>query len=396
MEIVYLIKYGELALKGGNRRLFERRVCEDIREKLSGIELKLQRERGRLYLYPPEEAGGEQPAGGAPARKIEAGLARTFGIVSFARSYVVDQDIGEIEKAACTLAEELRGSRGNRFKVEARRSDKSFPYGSYDIACILGDRLRGSFPALVVDLHHPDWIVQVEVRRRVYVYGPQLRAPGGLPLGSSGKGLLLLSGGIDSPVAGYLMGKRGLRIDGIYFHTPPYTSEQAREKVQRLAGILSGYATGMRLFVAPFTDVQLRINEGAARKERTLLVRAAMMHIAEQLARRSGASCLITGESLGQVASQTVESLHFTGSRTSLPVFRPLIGLDKEEIIRLSRQIGTYETSILPYADCCTLFAPEHPLVRPRLARMARSFESLEIAGLLEKAAREAACLEVA
>jgi len=381
MDSLYLIKYGELTLKGKNRGEFVNRLREDIRRKFQTMPIRLRKEWGRLYLYPPEGKKVEEYA-----RTIETILARTFGIVGFAKSFVVPQDLEEIKKASIVLAEELRADKGGRFKIEARRSDKSFPHSSYQICCTLGDHLRSRFPDLKVDMNRPDWILQIEVRSRVYIYGPQIEAPGGLPLGVSGRGLLLLSGGIDSPLAGYLMAKRGLALDAVYFHTPPYTSEQAREKVQVLARILSGYITGLRLWVVPFTPIQLRINELARKETTTLLVRAAMMAIADRLAHLHGHDCLVTGESLGQVASQTVQSMHFTESYTQLPMFRPLIGMDKEEIIRGARDIGTYETSILPYEDCCTLFAPEHPEVRPRVDRMVSAFRSLGMEELIRAA----------
>ncbi len=386
MESLYLLKYGELSLKGGNRKEFELHVCRDIKSKLPDLDFKLQRVWQRLYLRPATDCSEDRCR-----RKIEQALARTFGIVGFAKSYVTAKDIEEIEEAAALLTQSLIKQGGIRFKIEARRSDKSFAYSSYDIACTLGDRLRRRFPQLIVDLKHPDWLIQVEVRKKVYVYGPDIKSPGGLPLGSSGSGLLLLSGGIDSPVAGYLMAKRGLHIDAVYYHTPPYTSEQSVQKVQELARALSLFATGLRLFVVPFTDIQLAVNRYAKKGETTLLVRAAMIRIAEILARREDYDCLITGESLGQVASQTVSSMHFTGSNTNLPVFRPLVGLDKEDIIRLAREIGTYETSILPYEDCCTLFAPQHPVVRPDFRRMVHSFEALHLEELIDSAAQTAA-----
>jgi thiamine biosynthesis protein ThiI len=384
MDSLYLIKYGELSLKGKNRGDFESRLREDIRCKFEAMPIRLRKEWGRLYLYPPAQPSLEESAG-----TIEKILARTFGIVGFAKALVVSQDIEKMKTACTVLAGELIKSRGRRFKIEARRSDKSFAHSSYQICCILGDHLRSRYPDLKADMNRPDWVLQVEVRSRVYLYGPQIKAPGGLPCGASGRGLLLLSGGIDSPVAGYLMAKRGLALDAVYFHTPPYASEQAREKVQQLAGILSGYITGLRLWVVPFTAIQLKIN-GLARKEATtLLVRAAMMTIADRLARRHDHDCLVTGESLGQVASQTVQSLHFTGSYTQLPLFRPLIGMDKEEIIRAAQDIGTYQTSILPYEDCCTLFAPQHPEVRPKVDRMVSAFRSLGLEELIRAAVDE-------
>jgi len=246
-----------------------------------------------------------------------------------------------------------------------------------------------------VDLHRPDWVLNVEIRDRAYLYGAEQAAPGGLPLGSSGKGLLLLSGGIDSPVAGWLMGKRGLAVDAVHFHTPPYTSQKAKEKAVTLARILSEYLWKIRLFAVPFTPVQLRIRERAPAEESTLLIRACMVQAAETVARRERHACLISGESLGQVASQTLPSLSFTGSRTTLPLLRPLIGMDKEEIVALARRLGTFETSILPYADCCSLFSPPHPLVKPDFGRMSLSFEALEIEPLLAEAVAESEVIEI-
>jgi thiamine biosynthesis protein ThiI len=386
MQRVYLVKYGELSLKGQNRRQFESRVEAEIRRKLPGLEMRFQRERGRLYVQVPE---GQEKA-------LEAALGRTFGIVGFAASLVVPQDMEAVRAAAGALADALAAQRGSRFKIEARRADKSFPQSSYQIACLLGDDLRARIPGLTVSLRHPDWTLNVEVRRQVYLYGPPLPGPGGLPLGASGRGLLLLSGGIDSPVAGYLMGKRGLHIDAVYFHTPPYTSEQALDKVRRLAAILSGYLTDLALYVASFTELQLHISRNARPEQMTLLMRAAMFRVAERLAHRIGSRCLVTGESLGQVASQTVESLHFTGSQSRLPVFRPLIGMDKEEIIGLARRLGTFDTSIEPYLDCCALFSPAHPLIRPKLERMLAVLDGLQIDALVEKTAAASAALSLA
>jgi thiamine biosynthesis protein ThiI len=377
-QTLYLIKYGELQLKGENRGQFERRLCANIRRAL-GADSELQRRHGRLLLRSP----AAQPA-------VRRALEHTFGIVGFSRALQVGKDPAALDAAALELAPALSAEHGPRFKIEARRSDKSFALDSYGIACRLGQLLRERVPGLVVDLHHPDWVLNVEVRERAYLYGPPSPAPGGLPVGSSGRGLLLLSGGIDSPVAGWLLAKRGLCVDAVYFHTPPYTSDQALEKVRQLRRILSEYLGAMRLFVVPLTALQLRIRERAPREQSTLLIRACMVRAADSLARREGCGCLISGESLGQVASQTLPSMSFTGSMTGLPLLRPLIGMDKEEIVALARRIGTFETSVLPYPDCCTLFAPPHPLVRPNQERMMASFAALEAGGLLEQALREA------
>jgi thiamine biosynthesis protein ThiI len=379
MQSLYLIKYGELQLKGQNRGQFERRLCANIRRALGG-DAELERRHGRLLL---------RSTAAAPA--VRRVLERTFGIVGFSRALQVDKDPAQLSAAALELAPGLAAEHGQRFKIEARRSDKSFPLDSYGIACQLGALLREKVPGLVVDLHHPGWVLNVEIRERAYLYGPPSPAPGGLPVGSSGRGLLLLSGGIDSPVAGWLLAKRGLSVDAVYFHTPPYTSGEALQKVRQLCRILSEYLGAMRLFVVPFTALQLRIRERAPLEQSTLLIRACMVRAADCLARREGHGCLISGESLGQVASQTLPSLRFTGGMTGLPLLRPLIGMDKEEIVTLARRIGTFETSVLPYPDCCTLFAPPHPLVKPDQERMLASFAALEAEELLEQALRETA-----
>jgi thiamine biosynthesis protein ThiI len=383
VQSLYLIKYGELTLKGGNRGKFERRLCANIRHQLADPGASLDRRKGRLYLRT-----------GVDPRAVRRALAHTFGIVAFSEALQTEKEIDAIRAAALQLAEGLAALTGKRFKIEARRSDKSFALDSYGIACDLGELLRTRLPGLIVDLHRPDWVLNVEIRDRAYLYGPASAAPGGLPLGSSGKGLLMLSGGIDSPVAGYLMGKRGLQVDAIYFHTPPYTSEQARDKVVAIRRILSEYLLGIRLFVVPMTAVQMRIRERAPAEETTLLIRACMVKVAEAVALRAGYGCLISGESLGQVASQTLPAMRFTGGMASLPVLRPLIGMDKEEIVAQARRIGTFETSILPYPDCCTLFAPVHPLVRPDHERMLASFAALEVEPLLEQARQEMERLE--
>jgi thiamine biosynthesis protein ThiI len=378
MELLYLLKYGELSLKGGNRRRFENQLCNNIKEKLKSLPFELIRKWGRLYVRSDAEA--------APG--VEAALGRTFGLVSFSRALRVEKKMPVLQEAAAELAGQLL-ARGKRFKVEARRSDKGFPLDSYGVARELGAYLLSRYADLQVDLTRPDWIMNVEIREAAYLYGPETKAPGGLPLGSSGRGLLLLSGGIDSPVAGYLMGKRGLRLDAVYFHTPPFTSEKALDKVKQLSKLLARYFTHINLYVVPFTAAQMRIGERARPEETTLLMRTAMVKIADRLARMHKYICLVSGESLGQVASQTAESMRFTASQTDFPVFRPLIGLDKEEIIRLARKIDTFTTSTLPYQDCCTLFSPPHPLTRPALQRMLTAYASLQIDGLLEEAAQK-------
>lgn len=384
--LLYLIKVGEIALKGENRSYFEARLRRNIRDQLRGIDCSVSGGNGRFYLrLKPED---EQWARGR--------LRAVFGITSYSKTLRVAKEIETIRKSALAMVADhdpplLNGS----FKVEARRTDKQFPLRSYDIASDLGAALLEEFPGLSVDVHRPDWTLNVEIREQAYLYVDRTDGPGGLPVGTAGRGVLLLSGGIDSPVSGYLMAKRGLKITAVYFHAYPYTSEEARTKVETLASLLAPYLGGVKLYVVPFTTPQMRIKERGAEEEVTLLMRACMMRIATMIAARERAACLVTGEALGQVASQTLESMRFTGSATDLPVFRPLVGMDKEEIIALARKIGTFETSILPYEDCCTIFSPRHPLIRPDYGRMTASLAALEIDDLLAEAAAEAAVVRL-
>ncbi len=380
-ETLFLVKYGEIALKKGNRGTFIRALRDSIRQRIRDENVSVFETWHRIYV----RCGPENVA------EISDALSRTFGVVSFCRALKTGKTIEEIEEAAAALARSFVDSgMGPRFKAEVRRADKSFPLRSYDIACRLGDLLLRSIPGLVVDVKNPDWILMVEVRERAYLYGPQTGGPGGLPTGSSGKGLLLLSGGIDSPVAGYMMAKRGLRLEAVYFHSAPFVSEQAREKVQKLARILATYAPGITLHVVDFTPALARIRERAKAEEVTLLMRACMMRVSSSIAARRGAGCLITGESLGQVASQTLEAIGYTGGYSSLPVLRPCIGMNKEEIVAHAERIGTFETSNLPFADCCVLFSPAHPLIRPSAEKMGKTFLGLDIDSILEEAAAKA------
>jgi tRNA uracil 4-sulfurtransferase len=376
-EGLFLVKYGEIALKKRNRGAFVKSLKDSILAKLPALQLSVNETFHRVFVrFDPAEK-----------EAVASALGRTFGVVSFCEAVRVDNDMLAIEAAACRLAERyIAEGQGIRFKAEVRRAEKTFPHTSYEVACRIGEVLLDRFPALKVDVHAPDWVLNVEIRERAYLYGPSRGGPSGLPSGSSGKGLLLLSGGIDSPVAGWMMAKRGMRIEAVYFHSAPFTSEKAREKVETLAGMLDAWAPGIVLHVVPFTPVIARIKEKAKEEELTLLMRACMMRFSTLLAGQSGAMCLITGESLGQVASQTVESMHFTGSLTDLPVFRPLVGMNKEEIIETARKIGTFETSNLPYADCCVLFSPTRPLIHPDARKMLRAYNALDVEGLLGEA----------
>ncbi len=378
-EHLYLIKLGEISLKGQNRNFFERVLRKNIRRRLPQCTLDFQTQKGRMFMR-------AEPATHDDIAEV---LSKTFGIQGFAPAISTEKDISAILAAVDELLAASSPDDAFSFKVTARRSDKQFHLDSYGICCAVGDAVGARYSQASVDLHNPDITISVEIRNRAFIYISSSPGPGGLPVGCAGRGLLLLSGGIDSPVAGFRMAKRGLRQDAIYFHTYPYTSDEARKKVEDLADILKEYIPGLRLFTVPFTAAQLHINRVGKAEEHTLLMRYAMVKIANIVAAQLHASCLVTGESLSQVASQTLESLTFTDSASDLLILRPLIGLDKEEIIRTAQDIGSYETSILPYEDCCTIFSPKHPLVRPDRDEMTERFEKLQIEPLLEEAARK-------
>ena len=378
-ETLYLLKPGEIMLKGKNRSFFERVLKNNLKRVFKNNSPRVEIRSGRFYLslkdVDPKEAEG-------PLRKI-------FGVNAFAKAVITDKDISSIEKTALSLFSRLNPAAGTSFKIKAKRTDKSFPFNSYEIACRLGDVLQDKFPNLTADMTEPDIILTVEGRNKTYLYLDSQRGAGGLPVGVAGRGMLLLSGGIDSPVAGWMMAKRGLKLEGVHFHSYPYTSRDALEKTKKIAGILAQSQTLWNLNIVPFTKIQLFIKKKAPPAESTLLNRACMMKIAHTLALKHEAYSIITGESLSQVASQTQNSLRFTGSMTDLPVFRPLIGLDKEEIIKTAKDIGTYETSILPYEDCCTLFTPKHPMINPEYEAIRDSFHSLNLDTLMEEAVQE-------
>ena len=378
MNRLYLIKIGEIALKGGNRNFFEKRLKKNIKLNLRDVKCTVSGGRGRFFIEAPEDNAAE----------VESALSRTFGIKGFSLVNKLNKDIDLIIEEAVRLAREnIENNEGTRFKIQSRRADKSFPMSSYDISCATGEAILNRVEGTVVDVNNPEWIINIEIRETAYVYGRVKKGPGGLPVGSAGSGLLLLSGGIDSPVAGWLMAKRGLRMDAVYFHTYPYTSDEAKQKVIDLAEILSAHTCGINLYIVPFTDVQLAIKERGFERATTLLMRHAMVKIADRIAKNNGGLALITGEALSQVASQTPESIRYTGSGTDLPVFRPLIGMDKEEIIRIAERIETYKTSILPFEDCCTLFAPEHPITHPDFERLTADFSELGIEEMMTEAA---------
>lgn len=364
-----LVKYAsEITLKGLNRRYFEDLLVTNIRKAI-GKDYKIQKESGRIYIDGYSE-------------ELIDKVRKTFGVISVAVADTTEKDMEKIGETAVKQMKEL--SDVKTFKVESKRSDKSFPLQSLDISRAIGGTVLKNIEGLKVDVHKPDVVLTVEVRDKAYIYSKEYKGVAGMPYGSAGKGVLLLSGGIDSPVAGYMMAKRGLELTCVYYHSHPYTSERAKEKVIDLARKLAQYTGSIKLYVAPFTEIQMEIIEKCPENELTIIMRRYMMQVAEQVAKREKALALITGESLGQVASQTLESMMVTNSDLELPVFRPLVGMDKVDITDISRQIDTYETSILPYEDCCTIFVPKHPKTKPRLYDIRNSEGVLDKEKLIE------------
>lgn len=386
----FLIKYGEIGLKGKNRYKFEDALIRQITIALKQVEgtFLVSKEHGRIYV----DAEGSFDYEDA----VEA-LRHVFGIVSICPVLrFEDRNYETVKRQMCSFVQELYGDTEKSFKVFTRRIDKSYPGSSDQISAELGALLLDAFPKLRVDVHHPDLSLHVEIRDEgVSIYSVTIPGPGGMPVGTNGRATLLLSGGIDSPVAGYMIAKRGVLVDAVYFHAPPYTSERAKQKVVDLARLLARYTGAIRLHIINFTEIQLYIYEQCPHEELTIIMRRYMMRIAERIARRSGSLALVTGESIGQVASQTAESLLATNEVCTLPVFRPLIGFDKQEIVERAEQIGTYETSIEPYEDCCTIFVAKHPVTKPEPARIRRSEEKLEekMGAMLETALRTDECV---
>lgn len=370
--MTYLAKLGELTLKGSNLQEFENLLVQNTKKYLSGLNVKISLRAGRLYIDCEEN----------DSNRVEFCLNHLLGITGWAKTTVCEKSIEGISKAVFELAQKEAERGCKTFKIDSRRSDKSFPLNSYEICC----EAAGDVESIMkVDVHHPDTIIYVEVREKVFVYVDSNSGCRGLPVGSSGKGLLLLSGGLDSPVAGYRMLRRGMKIECCYFHSYPYTSEEAKQKVVTLAQKLSNYGITTYLNVIPFTDVQMKIKENAPQAWTTLMLRVCMMKTANRLAKRCKAKCIITGESVGQVASQTIENMTVTEHFAQLPLLRPLCGMDKEEIIKDSYFIDTYETSILPYEDCCVLFSPRHPVLRGTIEEAEEIYKSLEVEDLIEE-----------
>lgn len=377
-SVIYLVKVGELTLKSGNIKDFEQRLVQNTRLMLDGCKIRIQIRAGRMYVRGPVDS----------APLIEKALHHLIGITGWAKAQQVEKDIESLKAAVLIEAEKAFASGKKTFKIESRRADKTFPFSSYEISRLTGEVVHDK-GILSVNVHNPDVVITVEVREKAFVYGQQNIGNRGLPCGTEGKGLLLLSGGIDSPVAGYRMLRRGMKIDCLYFHSPPYTSPEALEKVENLARRLSLYGIGTRLSIVSFTAVQQRIRESSPSNYGTLLQRMCMMKIANMLCSFIGAKAIITGESLGQVASQTIENLTVTNAYADYPVLRPLIGLDKEEIIATAKTIDTYDISILPYDDCCVLFSPKHPILKAQLQEANEIYKKMDIDELLEKEFKE-------
>ena len=379
MKEVILIKNGELALKGLNRSTFEDVLIKNMKRRLKNLgEFTIRKAQSTIYLEPKDEDFDFQQA-------LER-VSRVFGIAAFSRACVCEKKIEDIlEKSVEYLRESLENIR--TFKVEAKRADKNFPLTSPEICRELGGKLLSEYHHLKVDVHNPDLIVNVEIRDYgAYVRGEQIPGAGGLPVGTAGTASILISGGIDSPVAAWTMAKRGLRLNAIHFASPPYTSARAEMKVKTLLSKVACYSGSINLAIVPFTEIQDEIAKHCPEDYFTLIMRRMMMRIAERIANKEGSLALITGESLGQVASQTLPALVTTDAVANMPVLRPLIGMDKEEIVRISRVIDTFETSILPYEDCCTVFTPKHPKTRPTLLQCEQAESSLNIDELIEKA----------
>lgn len=368
MYKAFLIKYGEIGTKGKNRYLFEDALCRQIRRSLKKVDgtFTVTKEQGRIYV----DIEGEFDYEGA----VEA-LKKVFGILWICPMLQIEDN--GFDDLACKVNEYLKNVYGNEkktFKVDARRARKNYPKNSMEINMDLGEKILDAYPEqFTVDVHKPDFYLNVEIRNKINIYSERIPGPGGMPVGTNGKATLLLSGGIDSPVAGYMIAKRGVIIDAVYFHAPPYTSDRAKQKVVDLAKLVADYSGPINLHVVNFTDIQLYIYEQCPHDELTIIMRRYMMKIAEYFALKEDSLGLITGESIGQVASQTMQSLAVTNEVCTLPVLRPLVGMDKQEIINISEQIGTYETSILPFEDCCTIFVAKHPVTKPNLKQIKKS-----------------------
>ena len=374
-----LLKLGEVVLKGLNRRSFEDKLVSNVRRRLKNCgSFQIYIRQSTIYVEPATDSC-DMEAAYAAARQV-------FGVVSVARAVPCEKTVEAIVETAKTyLAPAFAAAR--TFKVESKRADKHFYLNSIQISQAVGGELAEAFPNVAVDVHEPDLTVYVEIREKhAYVHAPSVPGAGGLPVGMGGHAVSLLSGGLDSPVSSWMMARRGVELEMVHFVSPPYTSQQAQDKVLELARLLTAYCGRMIVHIVPFTEIQEEIRKNCPEEYFTLIMRRFMMRLAEAVAKKAGAKALITGESLGQVASQTMMALGVTEDVTTMPVLRPLIGMDKVEIIRLSREIGTFDTSILPYEDCCTVFTPRHPATRPNLEDVRAAEAALDVDALVAKA----------
>lgn len=387
----FLLKYGEIGLKGKNRYLFEDALVRQIRFALKDVDgnFQVHKSQARIYVDCEGEYDYEDT--------VEH-LQRVFGLVGICPVVrMEDQGFEQLKKDVVAYMDEMYPDKNLTFKVEARRAKKSYPKTSMEINCDLGEAILDAFPETKVDVHKPDVLLNVEVRQEIYVYSQIIPGAGGMPVGTAGKAMLLLSGGIDSPVAGYMIAKRGVGIEATYFHAPPYTSERAKQKVVDLAKIVSRYSGPIKLHVVNFTDIQLYIYDQCPHDELTIIMRRYMMRIAEHFAKKDDCLGMITGESIGQVASQTMQSLAATNDVCTLPVYRPAIGFDKRDIVEIAEKIDTFETSIQPFEDCCTIFVAKHPVTKPNIEVIRRSEEKLaeKIDEMMKTAIETAEIIEV-
>ncbi|MBC8590862.1 tRNA uracil 4-sulfurtransferase ThiI [Wansuia hejianensis] len=378
MEKVISVSMGEIALKGLNRGYFEDQLTSQIRRAIKDIGYeKIYKEQGKIYIE------GEESKFPIMIKRLK----KVFGLVHISPCIRVNKDMDQISKAAILAMKEGKTKTDIKtFKVDTNRADKSFPIKSPEVSREIGGLILKEFGDISVDVHNPDIYIYVDIKQNTYIYTEKIKAYGGLPVGTNGKGLLLLSGGIDSPVAGFMMAKRGVDINCVHYHSYPFTSERSEEKVKDLATILSRYTGKIKLFSVNILEIQKEINAKCPEKEMTIISRRFMMRIAEEIAKYNNYNGLITGESLGQVASQTIHGIGVTNDAVNMPVFRPLIGMDKVDIIDISRDIETYETSILPFEDCCTVFLPKHPVTRPRVEDIRKSEETLDVDKLVKEA----------
>ncbi|MBR1528489.1 MAG: tRNA 4-thiouridine(8) synthase ThiI [Oscillospiraceae bacterium] len=382
MKEIVLVKYGEMALKGQNKSSFEDILFKNIKFRLKSVgKFKYSSAQSTIYIEPDEET--------IDLDEVISKLQKVFGIAAICRACVCEKDFADIQaKTVEYLRETLEDAKS--FKVEAKRADKKFPMKSPEICMELGGTICEAFPEIAVDVHHPEVTVIVEIRdTNAYVHAGRIKGAGGLPVGSSGKALLLLSGGIDSPVAGYMMAKRGVRVSAIHFVSPPYTSDRARIKVEQLCEKLTPYCGDIHFYCVPFTEIQEELKRRCPEEYFTILMRRLMMIIAQEIAKKEEALALITGESVGQVASQTMQAMVCTDAVCKVPVFRPLIGMDKTEIIEISRKIDTFDISVQPYEDCCTVFTPRHPKIRPQLEAVEKAQEKGDFDSMIAQAVQD-------